>query len=175
MSISKCIVRLKDCHNTEHSVEVYAQSLYEAVLRGSMAEGERLGSRLSAYRWHVPDPIAFKISLWAGIEHAGWTANEDGSVRSAFEERPDYFSSVAFWYQKGVQEDLPEPPYGAARLPFGNVKQIAVEDSLADVSAENGKASVQREVDWAKDLLFLEANGAGAKINIPIDILETGQ
>jgi hypothetical protein len=34
MSISKCIVRLKDCHNTEHSVEVYAQSLYEAVLRG---------------------------------------------------------------------------------------------------------------------------------------------
>src|SRR5690242_17062046 len=34
MSISKCIVRLKDCHDTEHSVEAYAQSLYEAVLRG---------------------------------------------------------------------------------------------------------------------------------------------
>ena len=34
MSISKRIVRLKDCHNTEHSVEVYAESLYEAVLRG---------------------------------------------------------------------------------------------------------------------------------------------
>ena len=34
MSINKCIVRLKDCHNTEHSVEVYAESLYEAVLRG---------------------------------------------------------------------------------------------------------------------------------------------
>ncbi len=140
-----------------------------------MAEGERLGSRLSAYRWHVPDPIAFKTSLWAGIEHAGWTANEDGSVRSAFEERPDYFSSVAFWYQKGVQEELPEPPYGAARLPFGNVTQIAVEDSLADVTAESGKASVQREVDWAKDLLFLEAKGSGARINIPVDIPETAQ
>jgi hypothetical protein len=34
MSISKCVVRLKDSHNTEHSVEVYAESLYEAVLRG---------------------------------------------------------------------------------------------------------------------------------------------
>src|SRR5436309_11058090 len=34
MSISRCIVRLKDCHDTEHSVEVYAESLYEAVLRG---------------------------------------------------------------------------------------------------------------------------------------------
>jgi hypothetical protein len=34
MSISKCIVRLKDSHDTEHSVVVYAESLYEAVLRG---------------------------------------------------------------------------------------------------------------------------------------------
>jgi hypothetical protein len=25
---------LKGCHNTEHSVEVYAESLYEAVVRG---------------------------------------------------------------------------------------------------------------------------------------------
>jgi HEAT repeat protein len=123
----------------------------------------------------VPDPIAFTTSLWAGIEHAGWTANEDGSVRSAFEERPDYFSSVAFWYQKGVNDGLPEPPYGRARLPFGNATQIAVEDSLADVKTESGKASVQLEVDWAKDLLFFEAQGQGAKMHVPIDIPEAGR
>ena len=40
MSISKCIVRLKDCHGTEHSAVVYAESLYEAVVRGL----NRLGS-----------------------------------------------------------------------------------------------------------------------------------
>ena len=34
MSIAKCVVRLKDSHDTEHSVVVYAESLYEAVLRG---------------------------------------------------------------------------------------------------------------------------------------------
>src|SRR5260370_4779185 len=34
MSINKCLVRLKDCHDTEHSVVVYAESLYEAVVRG---------------------------------------------------------------------------------------------------------------------------------------------
>jgi hypothetical protein len=34
MSISKCVVRLKDDHGTEHSVIVYAESLYEAVLKG---------------------------------------------------------------------------------------------------------------------------------------------
>ena len=33
MSISKCVARLKDCHDTEHSVVVYAESLYETVVR----------------------------------------------------------------------------------------------------------------------------------------------
>ena len=34
MSISKCVVRLKDAHGTEHSATVYAETLYEAVIRG---------------------------------------------------------------------------------------------------------------------------------------------
>lgn len=34
MPICKCVVRLKDSHDTEHSVVVYADSLYEAVIRG---------------------------------------------------------------------------------------------------------------------------------------------
>jgi hypothetical protein len=138
------------------------------------AEGERVGSRLTGYRWHVPDPIPFNQSLWAGIEHFGWTANPDGSVRSGFEERPDYFSSVAFWYQEGVNQGLPEPAYGTERLPLGNAQQVAVEDSLKDVTTEKGKAAVQWGVDWGKDLLFLDAEGKGARINIPLDVAESG-
>jgi hypothetical protein len=138
------------------------------------AEGERVGSRLTGYRWHVPDPIPFNQSLWAGIEHFGWTANPDGSVRSGFEERPDYFSSVAFWYQEGVNQGLPEPAYGDERLPFGNAQQIAVEDSIKDVTTETGKAEVQWGVDWGKDLLVLNAVGKGARINIPLDVAESG-
>ena len=140
-----------------------------------VAGGELTGARLSAYRWHVPDPIPFTKSLWAGIEHYGWTYDRDGTVRSGFEERPDYFSSVAFWYQKGVNEDLPEPPYGDERLPLGNAEQLTVENSIQEVTTEAGKVSVQREVDWSKDLLFFEAQGKGAKINIPIDIASTGR
>ena len=52
-----------------------------------------------------------------------------------------------------MNEDLPEPPYGEARLPFGNARQIAVEDSLEDVAAVKGRAFVQKKVDWGKDLL----------------------
>jgi hypothetical protein len=139
-----------------------------------IAEGEKVGSRLTGYRWHIPDPVPFKESLWAGIEHSGWTANPDGSVRSGFEERPDYFSSVAFWYQKGVNEGLPEPPYGYERLPFGNATQLAIENAINEVTAEKGKAKVLKEVDWEKDLLYLEAEGPGAKINIPIEVPEDG-
>jgi hypothetical protein len=140
-----------------------------------VAEGEQVGARLTGYRWHIPDPVPFTSSLWAGIEHAGWTYNADGSLRSGFEERPDYFSSVAFWYQKDVNEGLPEPPYGEARLPLGNAEQIAVEDSLKEVTTVKGSASVEREVDWGRDLLFFEGQDKGARFDIPIDVRETGR
>ncbi len=140
-----------------------------------VAEGEQVGARLTGYRWHIPDPVPFTKSLWAGIEHAGWTYNADGSLRSGFEERPDYFSSTAFWYQKGVNEGLAEPPYGEARLPLGNAEQIAVEDSLKEVNTIKGKASVQKEVDWGRDLLFFEAEDKGSRIDIPIDVAQAGR
>jgi D-arabinan exo alpha-(1,3)/(1,5)-arabinofuranosidase (non-reducing end) len=139
----------------------------------TVAAGEQVGARLSAYRWHVPDLIPFKKSIWAGIEHFGWTYNKDGTVRSGFEERPDLFSSVAFWYQKGVNQELPDVPYGDARLPLGNATQIVVEDEVRQVSTVRGKVAVQRGVDWGKDLLFFNAQGAGSRANIPIDIPET--
>jgi hypothetical protein len=135
-----------------------------------VAEGEGFGARLTGFRWQVPDPVPFKKSLQVAIEHFGWTYNPDGTARSGFEERSDFFSSVAFWYQKGVNEDLPEPPYGSARLPFGNAQQIEVENNLKNVSTEKGKAEVQKEVFWSKDLLFLNAEGEGSKINIPFDV-----
>ncbi len=140
-----------------------------------VAEGEGVGARLTGYRWHGTDPVPFTKSLRVEIEHAGWTYNADGTARSGFEERPDYFSSVAFWYQKGVNEALPEPAYGPARLPLGNAEQIEVENSLKDVTVDKGKASVQKEVFWSKDLLFFEAEAKGARINVPIDVPRDGR
>jgi len=34
MPISRCVVKLRDDHGTEHSVVVWAESLYEATLKG---------------------------------------------------------------------------------------------------------------------------------------------
>jgi hypothetical protein len=140
-----------------------------------VAEGTDMGARMTAYRWHVADPIPFSRSLVFDFEHTGWTYNQDGSVRSASEERPDLFSSVAFWYQEGIARDQPPLPYGAARLPHGNARQVEVEQSIADVRAEGGKASVQKEVFWSKDLLLFEAAGPGSKIHVPFDVPDAGR
>jgi hypothetical protein len=139
-----------------------------------VAEGTGPGSRMTAYRWHLRDPIPFSKNLRFEFEHAGWTYKPDGAVRSSFEERADLFSSVAYWYQEGIARGLEEPPYGSARLPHGNARQIEVEALASEVRAENGKVEVQKEVFWSRDLLFLRAAGPGARVDIPIDVPEDG-
>lgn len=138
-----------------------------------IAEGATVGARLSGYRWHLPDPVPFTKSLRFLIEHKGWIQDHNG-LADGFHERYDLWSSVAFWYQQGVNQDLPEPPYGAARLPHGNATQIEVEDNIKDVTTQDGEAIVQKEVFWSKDLLTLRAKGPGASINVPFDVAASG-
>jgi len=139
-----------------------------------VADGTGLGSRMTGYRWHMTDPIPFTKSLRFEIEHKGWTFNADGSVKSAFGERTDLMSSVAFWYQDGIATGLPPVPYGSARLPQGNAKQIEVETAIAGVKAEKGKTSVSKDLFWSKDVLLFEGEGPGAKLEIPFDVAADG-
>ncbi len=140
----------------------------------TVADGTDVGARMTAYRWHIADPIPFKTSLRFDIEHAGWTFGADGSVRSAFEERPDLFSTVAFWYHLGIARDQPEPPYGSARLPQGNAQQIEAEGLFDRVKTSGGKAVIEKEVFWSKDLLAFKATSIGARIDVPLDVPADG-
>jgi hypothetical protein len=141
----------------------------------TIAGGRGIGARLSAYRWHLPDPIPFRRSLRFEMEHAGWTYHSDGTVRSAFEERADLFSSVAFWYQVGDSSPLPEPPYGEARLPHGNARQIEVEDAVAETKSEGGTVRVDKEVFWSRDLLVFHSDGPGSEVHIPFNVDKAGR
>ncbi len=162
----------EDYFNDAWSLRV-AEGPYIGV---TVADGTDTGARLSAYRWHVPDPIPFKSSLRFVIEHYGWTYNNDGTVRSGFEERPDLFSSVAFWYQEGIgPTKLPEAPYGQARLPHGNAQQIEVENAIAETKTEKGTARVDKDVFWSRDLLVLHADGPGSRIDIPFEVAKAGK
>lgn len=139
-----------------------------------IAEGRHVGARLSGYRWHLSDPVPFTTSLRFDMEHKGWKQDPDPKKVDGFRERFDLWSSVAFWYQEGVNEHLPEMPYGRARLPHGNARQIEVEDLAAEATGAGGELRVQREVFWSKDLLFLRADGPRARVAVPVDITEDG-
>lgn len=70
-------------------------------------EGREVGSRLSAYRFHIVDPIPFRKSFKFEIEHWPWISPWPNTSR-------DYFSSVGFWYQKNIHEEWPRLDYLAS-------------------------------------------------------------
>jgi len=85
----------------------------------TLYEGPLAGDRVTAYRWHIPDPIRFSKSLKFTIEHRGSVFDDSLNQHSSSGERADWISSVAFWYQTPItfsEEALPPaeeriPPY----------------------------------------------------------------
>ncbi len=137
-------------------------------------EGHGMGSRITAYRWHIADPVPFQKSLRFELEHRGWVHRDDWSVVGSFEERDDYFALVAFWYQ------LPpvpagDIPVGAARLPFGNATIIQPEVALdaGNVELSGGEAVVQT-LGWTRKILFFRGREVGAKVIVPFEVAEDG-
>ncbi len=81
-------------------------------------EGFDSGCRGTAYRWHLQDPVPFSRSLKVTIEHKGSRNDASGKTYTGFEERPDCFSSVAFWYQTGKAKRFASlPPASQRTLP----------------------------------------------------------
>jgi len=64
------------------------------------------GSKATVYRFHIPDPVAFRKSIRVTIEHGH--AND----------RSDYYSSVAYWYQAEPHRPFPALPAVGQRLPY---------------------------------------------------------
>jgi len=85
----------------------------------SLWEGYFAGDRVTAYRWHLADPVVFQKSLRVSIEHKGSIFTDQIVQLGSFIERPDWISSVALWYQvppASLDEALPAlserlPPY----------------------------------------------------------------
>ena len=96
----------------EFSTPYHGVPLYEGVIAGD---------RVSAYRWHIVDPVPFNTSLRVEIEHRGSIFDEAAPLTEievgGFIERYDWVSSVAFWYQyPPATTDEPFPPL-AERVP----------------------------------------------------------
>ena len=140
-----------------------------------IAEGTGLGSRMSAYRWHLPGPGAVPIVAalrdrtrrvdlqrrWErslGVRGARGSVQQRGVLvstgyRRGAEARALRRGTPAAW-------QCPADRSGA-RHPGG---QDRTRESLC-----------AEEVFWSRDLLLFEAEGPGARIEIPFDVTEAGR
>ena len=138
----------------------------------SIWEGMNTGSRITAYRWHVTDPVFFNKSLKFTIEHKGNTFYEDQSLAHAYtDRRPDFYSSVAFWYQQGKAKKFftlpPIPELMAA------CELIQIDETLVDNLPENVILEENRSYSNNKGLRF-KPGEKGDKIEIPFEITKNG-
>jgi len=128
----------------------------------------------SVYRWHLTDPILFDKSLRVEIEHKGVTFNEDGSIKSGFEEREDDFATVAFWYQTEPHKPYPDMPKGYARLYYDYANALEMEASLGEATATAGPISTQ-DGGWSGGAqLFWTPQEPNQTLTIPFTVKEAG-
>jgi D-arabinan exo alpha-(1,3)/(1,5)-arabinofuranosidase (non-reducing end) len=137
-----------------------------------LMEGSETGNRTSVYRWHIPDPVPFSKSLRLEFEHKGVTFNADGSVKSGFEERPDEFSSVAFWYQMEPHKPFPAMAGGYARLPFDYSKMTAGEKLIPGATATEGPIEPQ-DLGAGKQLWWRPSKEDQA-LTVTFEVAESG-
>ncbi len=69
-------------------------------------EDFQAGSKATVYRFHIPDPVPFKRSIEVTIEHGH------------ADDRADFLSSVAYWYQTEPHRPFPRLARVEDRLPF---------------------------------------------------------
>jgi hypothetical protein len=147
----------------------YMRPFYGVVLM----EGFEFGDRLTVYRWHLADPIRFERSLRFVMEHKGSAYDEQGNAAGGHSERPDLFSSVAFWYQDRTAHRFARVPPLAERLP--PTRRIELEGSVDDVRIASGEAKVtlqKGDMFSGGGQLLVSAAGEGTSVVVPFTLDE---
>jgi hypothetical protein len=110
-------------------------------------EDFQAGSKATVYRFHIPDPITFRKSIRVTIEHGH--AND----------RSDFYSSTAYWYQSEPHKPFPALPSAEARLPYALVPpdNFVLPAWKAAVSASPAAAGNGSVYEDAEKMLRIEA------------------
>ncbi|HZD04452.1 MAG TPA: glycoside hydrolase family 172 protein, partial [Longimicrobiales bacterium] len=140
---------------------------YSAPYHGVTVKDPDRG-RISAYRWHIEDPIPFRESLRFTVEHGG--TNDAPGVE---------YATVAFWYQ--THPHAPFPPLGMPLLPSSraSVPTIEAEALLETARVSGGRLERQDmstfEGRWGGDaqLWWIDAR-PGDRLTLPLEVPEAG-
>ena len=150
----------------------------------SIYEPKGLDQRVTAYRWHIADPITFTSSLKMEMERRSYAAIMDPrtgeDVTWDFKYRPDVFSSVAFWYATHPAERFWDFAPISERLN----PEVVVETTLMldELQASPGIRLSQKYTrstnaaggDARKAMTYVENDEIGAWLEIPAQVEEAG-
>ncbi len=140
----------------------------------SVFEDGFIGARATCYRWHVQDPIHFQSGLRVEFQHMGVGTDAKGEDHNNI-ERPDEFSSVAFWYQTGEHAPYPPLPSGYDRLPFDYRKFIDASKLAVGRPASGALKVVKKNgLRGDADLEWFAAR-RGDELRLPFHVESSGQ
>jgi hypothetical protein len=134
-------------------------------------QGYGAGDNGICYRWHVLDPVGFTKSLKVTMEHKG---NRAASEESWYIERPDFFNSIAFWYQTGEPKPFGElPPWPDRRVPWQHHHLVR---TFRQAQSTSSPPIVQTQGFFgARPTLGWRNTEPDARLTLPIHMAEEGR
>jgi len=143
-------------------------------------EERGVGRRLSAYRFHILDPIPFQKSFKFEIEHWPWISPLPNTGRG-------YYSSVGFWYQKKIHAPWPRLERIIATEPWDPHKgrwhvegALEAEDlgilSYRSLKGKNEKPSIQHVMpNFSGDHILVFDSGGEGEFSLGVPVKEEGE
>lgn len=132
-------------------------------------------ARITAYRWHIADPIMFRKSLRFELERRGFLMNSKGEVVASSAPRPDFWSSVSYWYQDTIAEPWCEfPPYEERVNKEVVLHLPQVVDTIRHSPEVKLQVNAYNRATYTKPWFQALNEHVGAWIEIPFEIPEAG-
>jgi hypothetical protein len=133
-------------------------------------------ARVTAYRWHIQDPVLFRTSLKFTIERRGYVMNAKGEVVAHSGSRPDNWSSVSYWYQDTVAEPwCPFPPYKDRVNPEIVLHLPEVIKTMTHSARVELQVLPYNRATWTKPWFRVKNTSVGSWVEIPFTIAEKGR
>jgi hypothetical protein len=133
-------------------------------------QGDEAGDSGVCYRWHVLDPVCFRESLKVTMEHKG---NRGLSEDAWYLERPDFFNSVAFWYQTGEPKPWPRmPDWHERRMPWAQYHLVS---AFRQADATAGDLRVRTEGFFGGRPTLVWEAPTGASLTVPFSVNPEGR
>ena len=157
--------------------EAWNMRVHSSLFTGcTIFEPRAPDARVTAYRWHIPDPIIFHKSLKFEIERRGYVMDSMGQVVDESGPRPDYWSSVSFWYQNSIAQPWCEfPPY-QDRVNSEVVLHLPqIVEKIKHSPEIELKVNPYNRATYIKPWFQVINDKVGAWIEIPFEIKEQGR